>query len=35
MNEQNEEHIDGLVKDSSNSTANTLELPQSCTKPLL
>ena len=26
-------HIDGLVQDCSNSSANALELPQSCTKP--
>ena len=28
-------YIDGLVQNSSNSTANALELPQSCTKPLI
>ena len=26
-------YIDGLVQDCSNSTANALELLQSCTKP--
>ena len=26
-------HIDGLVQDFGNSSANALELPQSCTKP--
>ena len=26
-------YVDGLVQDYSNSTANTLELLQSCTKP--
>ena len=29
------EHIDGLMQDCSNSTANALELLQSCTKPLI
>ena len=28
-------HVDGLVQDCSNSSANTLELLQPCTKPLL
>ena len=28
-------YIDGLVHDCSNSSANALELPQSCTKPLI
>ena len=30
---QKQAHIDGLVQDCSNSTANALELLQSCTKP--
>ena len=29
----NAQHIDGLMKDCSNSIANTLELLQSCTEP--
>ena len=28
-----EPHIDGIVQDCSKSIVNTLELPQSCTKP--
>ena len=27
------QHVDGLAKDCSNSIANAMELPQSCTKP--
>ena len=27
------EHIDGFTEDCSNSSANALELPQSCVKP--
>ena len=30
-----EDHFDVLVQDCSNSTANALELLQSCTKPLI
>ena len=29
------EHIDGLVQDCGNSSALAMELPQSCTKPLI
>ena len=32
---QTQEHINGLVKDCSNYSANALELQQSCTKPLI
>ena len=28
-------HVDGLVQDCRISIANALELPQSCTKPLM
>ena len=31
--EKTDNDIDGLVQDCSNSSANTLELLQSCTKP--